>query len=143
MADAALLGCLIGVAANMDAVGLVELKKHGLTQTEHDVLACARRQTPSFIATPGKLLEEVRITSGALSICINRLLERGLVRRVSSEEDQRSKPIQLTGSGIALIDEVTEYRFNLAGTIVKVLSATEKSTLKSLLLKLQGAIEKS
>ncbi|WP_218311516.1 MarR family winged helix-turn-helix transcriptional regulator [Alteromonas antoniana] len=136
MADATLLGGLIGVASNFDAIGVAALKQFGLGQSEHDVLACARRQEVPHIATPGLLLEEVRITSGALTTCINRLIDKKLVKRVHADNDQRSKPVALTAKGKLLIDDVTAHRFELARTLLSDFSEQEKATLKRMLFKL-------
>lgn len=116
------------------------LKTYKLTQSEHDVLACARRQGEPFIATPGLLLDEVRITSGALTTCINRLIKRELLKRVASQGDQRSKPVQLTDKGVQLIDNVTEYRFKLAEDVLDVLSFGEKQMLEYLLDKINQQV---
>ncbi|MEW9798393.1 MarR family winged helix-turn-helix transcriptional regulator [Alteromonas sp. CYL-A6] len=112
------------------------LKQHRLTQSEHDVLACARRQGAPFIATPGLLLEEVRITSGALTTCVNRLIDRDLLIRLSCQEDKRSRPVQLTEAGKTLIDEVTRYRFILAEQVMAGLTFGERQTLDYLLDKI-------
>lgn len=140
VADAALIGLLIGVGTNADEVGLELLKPFDLRQTEHDVLACARRQPLPHIVTPSKLLEEVRITSGALTTCLNRLIQRGLISRLASEKDQRSKPIQLTEKGKMLIETITDARFTLAGELMSEFSQSEKALLKKLLLKFQGQL---
>jgi len=140
VADAALIGLLIGIGTNADEVGLSLLKPFGLRQTEHDVLACARRQSAPHVVTPSKLLEEVRITSGALTTCLNRLIQRGLIIRLASENDQRSKPIQLTEKGMTLIESITEARFKLAGKIMSEFSQDEKVMLKKLLLKFQSKL---
>lgn len=138
--EASLVGKFIGVAANTDSLGMQALKQHKLTQSEHDVLACARRQEAPFIATPGLLLEEVRITSGALTTCINRLIKRELLQRIASQGDLRSKPVQLTDAGVALIDRVTEYRFKLAEELLDVLSFGEKQMLEYLLDKINQQV---
>ncbi|CAI8154843.1 MAG: Transcriptional regulator SlyA [Pseudidiomarina mangrovi] len=135
--DAALIGLIIGVGANADYTGLLQLKPFGLQQTEHDVLACARRQPPPHQVKPSQLLDEVRITSGALTTCINRLIEKGLVTRISSAQDQRSKPLQLTAQGCQLIESLTQSRFQTAGQLMAVFSTDEKAQLKQLLLKFQ------
>lgn len=142
VSDAALLGALVGVAANIDSVGVQELKRVKLTQTEHDVLACARRQGKPYIATPSLLLFEVKITSGALTNCINRLVEKKLVVRTSDVSDLRSKPIQLTLQGVKLIDEITKQRFELAATILTEFSTNEKKQLKELIMRLHAALNK-
>ena len=138
--DAALIGLLIGVGANADTLGLQQLKPFALCQTEHDVLACARRQGAPYQVTPALLLEEVRITSGALTTCINRLIEKSLISRVPSQTDLRSKPVQLTEQGLALIDKLTKARFQLAAQVLASFSAEEKTQLKSLLAKVQQGL---
>lgn len=138
--DAALMGLLIGVGANADVLGVQQLKPFALCQTEHDVLACARRQGPPYQVTPALLLEEVRITSGALTTCLNRLIEKSLISRVPSQTDLRSKPVQLTEHGVALIDQLTKARFQLAAQVLAGFSAEEKTQLKSLLAKVQQGL---
>ncbi|MBV2128726.1 MarR family transcriptional regulator [Arsukibacterium indicum] len=138
--DAALVGLVIGVGANADTLGLQQLKPFNLCQTEHDVLACARRQGPPFQVKPSLLLEEVRITSGALTTCLNRLIDKALIDRVPSETDMRSRPIRLTGHGLAVIDELTTIRFHRAAQVLNDFSANEKAQLKHLLFKLQQGL---
>ena len=138
--DAALVGLLIGVGANADTLGVQQLKPFGLCQTEHDVLACARRQGAPYQVTPALLLEEVRITSGALTTCLNRLIEKSLISRIPSQTDLRSKPVQLTEQGLALIDQLTKARFGLAAQVLQGFSMDEKAQLKSLLAKLQQGL---
>lgn len=141
VADAALIGLLIGVGANADRIGVKQLKPFALQQTEHDVLACARRQAPPYQVTPSQLLEEVRITSGALTTCLNRLIDKGLLTRVSSQQDLRSKPVQLTSKGCQLIETLTQARFQMAGQLMAALGADEKAQLQQLLLKFQQQLE--
>lgn len=138
--EAALLGLVIGVGANADILGLQQLKPFNLCQTEHDVLACARRQGPPFQVKPSLLLEEVRITSGALTTCLNRLIDKALIERVQSQTDMRSRPIRLTGQGLAAIDELTGKRFHRAAQVLSDFSADEKIQLKQLLFKLQQGL---
>ncbi|MBE1300615.1 MAG: MarR family transcriptional regulator [Alteromonadaceae bacterium] len=140
--DAALIGRLIGIGANADGIGVTVLKQFELGQSEHDVLACAMRQPAPHIATPNLLLEEVRITSGALTTCLNRLIKRELVERVAHTTDLRSKPIQLTDKGIELIERVTHARFNLSEKILQDFSESDKSEFVRLLKKIQSSLVK-
>ncbi|MDC8831994.1 MarR family transcriptional regulator [Alteromonas gilva] len=125
---------MIGIGANADEVGMRVLRKFKLTQTEHDVLACARRQGAPHIVTPSLLLEEVRITSGALTTCLNRLTARALVTRPSNTRDLRVKPVQLTSEGLELIEQITQLRFKMAGEVLAHFSPQKKQQLKQLLL---------
>lgn len=139
--EAALIGCLIGIGANADEVGMRVLRNHKLTQSEHDVLACARRQGGPHIVTPSLLLEEVRITSGALTTCLNRLASRGLITRMNNSQDRRVKPVQLTSKGLNLIEDITQLRFTLAGKVLAHFSAEKKQLLKQLLLDFNKGLE--
>ncbi|WP_258808241.1 MarR family winged helix-turn-helix transcriptional regulator [Pseudidiomarina sp. CB1] len=138
--EAALVGCLLGVAANLEDMGDVALKQAGLSQREHDVLACLRRQGEPYQATPSLLLEEVRITSGALTLCCDRLIKRGLLTRTHAQEDRRSRLLALTTDGKGLIDTITTQRFQLAEQVMSGLSQNEQKQLKQLLLKVQTQI---
>lgn len=138
--EAALIGCLLGVAANLEDMGGLALKEAGLSQREHDVLACLRRQGSPFQATPSLLLEEVRITSGALTLCCDRLIKRGLLTRAQAAEDKRSRLLALTAEGRALIDTITTARFHLAEKVMADLSANEQKQLEELLLKVQKGL---
>ena len=138
--DASLVGMFLGVASNLADVGIAKLSEFDLRQTEHDVLACLRRQGRPYAAIPNTLLEEVKITSGALTTCVNRLIQRKLVIRVVDKQDQRSKPIVLTEKGKLLIDEVTSVRFELAAQLIESFSDEEKATLEKLLAKVSSAL---
>ncbi|RUO48141.1 MarR family transcriptional regulator [Pseudidiomarina aquimaris] len=140
VAEAGLIGCILGVAANLEDLGGVALKEAGLSQREHDVLACLRRQGEPFQGTPSLLLEEVRITSGALTLCCDRLIQRGLLTRTHAQDDKRSRVLALTAQGKALIDEITTTRFQLAEQIMAGLSPNEQKQLQELLLKVQSQV---
>lgn len=140
VAEAGLIGCLLGVAANLEDMGSVALKKVGLSQREHDVLACLRRQGEPFQGTPSLLLEEVRITSGALTLCCDRLIKRGLMTRTHAQEDKRSRVLALTAAGKTLIDDITTRRFQLAEQLMAGLSPDEQKQLYELLLKVQRQV---
>lgn len=139
--DAALIGRFLGVAANVGEIGADALKVHQISQSEHDVMACMRRQGAPYEVFPSLLLKEVRITSGALTTLSNRLIARGLCERGESKQDKRAKPIKLTSKGIELIDEVTSHRFVLASKLLDSFSEIEKTALHLLMVKLQEQVQ--
>lgn len=138
--DAALIGLMVGVAANYADYGLQLLKSVKLTQAEHDVMACLRRQGVPYTGTPSLLLEEVKITSGALTTCVNRLIARGYLKRKHNHEDARSRLLELTAEGKAIIDDVTAHRFKQSATLLDEFSQQEKDNLKKLLMQLQNSL---
>lgn len=139
--EATLIGRFLGVAANVGEVGENALKSYQVSQSEHDVMACMRRQGQPYEVMPSTLLEEVRITSGALTTLINRLISRKLCERVESKSDKRVKPIRLTEKGVLLIDEITTHRFNLAEELLASFSETDKVALNALMALMQKRVQ--
>ena len=136
VADAALIGLLTGAGLKLVGIGEQALKEFDLITSEHDLLACLRRKGKPYAATPKQLLDEMIITSGALTALANRMIKRGLVIRSSDINDRRSKLIALTTKGKQLIDDITTQRYHLCEVILQNFSAKDKTQLKSLLLRL-------
>lgn len=141
VAAASLVGAFIGIASNYEAYGKSLLKPFDLLQNEHDVMACMRRQGAPYQRTPNQLLQEVRLTSGALSTCLRRLEQRGLIQAAEETDDKRSKPVQLTAKGLQLIDAVTTARFNQAEALLQSVTPAEREQFSALLVKLQAELE--
>lgn len=127
--EAGLVGVLLRVGKRLEQIGLESLKPFQLGWSEHDLLAALRRRGSPYAATPGELLDELFITSGALTACTNRLIDRGLVFRAKSKKDSRSRIIALTTDGFHFIDKVTTERFRLCEELMSVYSAEDKSKL--------------
>jgi DNA-binding MarR family transcriptional regulator len=73
----------------------------GLTPPQFDIVATlGNTEGMSF----KELGERTLITKGTLTGVVDRLAERGLVRRVASSVDRRSQIVQLTAEGAALFE---------------------------------------
>lgn len=83
----------------------------------------------------GKILK----TSGNMTLVIDNLEKRGLVRRVRHEEDRRSYVIYLTPQGEALIRSIFPMHAEAIHNTMSVLSQDEMRTLAILLKKLGRA----
>ena len=77
---------------------------HGLDAPSFDVLATLRRNATAGGLTPAGLMRDGMVTSGAITQRLDRLEERGLVRREPSDADRRSVLVSLTDAGRALVD---------------------------------------
>ena len=139
--DTALVGRLLGTAFKINKLGLNTLRPVGLGQTDFDVMACLRRRGVPYTATPGDILQDMMITSGTLTTCADRLLKKGLITRVRSERDERSRLLSLTAKGLQMVNELTSKRFTLASDIAKALSTDEREALHQLLAKLSDALD--
>jgi len=112
------------------------LESFGIGYTDLDVLATLRRSGPPYRLRPADLLKAILIQSGSLTACLDRLERSGLIKRVPTPNDRRSRSVELTKKGKTLIDEAIETRFNEAKVAVQGLTKTEQKTLESLLRKL-------
>ncbi|MEU4118623.1 MarR family transcriptional regulator [Kitasatospora sp. NPDC028055] len=78
--------------------------EHGLDAPSFDVLATLKRSGPPYRLTPTGLMQSAMVTSGAITQRLDRLEARGLVTRTRSDHDRRSRDVELTPEGHALID---------------------------------------
>lgn len=104
-----------------------------LAPWEFEVLSALRRTGRRRGLTPTELCESAQLTSGAMTHRLDRLEERGLVKRRPSREDRRSMSIFLTSRGLDLVDEVIGARMDDAADCVAGLSRSEQRELARLL----------
>ena len=93
---------------------------HDLESWEFDLMATLRRHGTPFELTPGQLLSSMMISTGAVTNRIDRLQERGLVKRVKHPTDGRLVLVRLTARGLkkvdaALVDHAANERRLIAG----------------------------
>lgn len=91
-----LLRELAGAYQAFEFYSSAHIRSLGLTPPQFDIVATLGNTTGM---TPKELGEKTLITKGTLTGVIDRLADKGLVRRVASPSDGRSQIIQLTGTG--------------------------------------------
>ncbi|WP_341501958.1 MarR family transcriptional regulator [Gallaecimonas sp. GXIMD4217] len=116
-------------------------KAFGLASNDFDVLATLRRSGAPYSLTPTELYRSAMLSSGAMTNRIDRLEQKGLVRRLPSQEDRRSLKVQLTEDGLALIDRAVAAHVANERTMMAPLDEAEQAQLKSLLGKWLAAHE--
>ena len=109
------------------------LRGHRIGYTELDVLATLRRSGAPYRLSPTALRKSVLLTSGAMTACLNRLEQRGLISRSPDNSDRRSLMASLTEQGVQLIDEAITSHFNAAAQAVSGLRGDESAELARLL----------
>ena len=102
---------------------------------EYDVLSALRRQGRPFRLSATRLARQTDLSSGAMTNRIDRLEERGLVRRVQDEEDRRGVNVSLTANGIREINRAIQHRLDAAARSLAALSEEEQKQLAGLLRK--------
>jgi len=109
------------------------LEPLGLELFEYDVLSALRRQGRPFALAATALARETDLSGGAMTNRIDRLEDRGLVRRQPGKTDRRSIMIFLTAAGRRVIDKAIRYRLDAASDDLLALSAREQRQLADLL----------
>lgn len=110
----------------------------GLTSPQFDILATLGN-------TPGMTFKELGsrtlITKGTLTGIVDRLEERGLVKRVASDCDGRSTLVKLTRAGDALFHRTFAPHLDFLAPAFDSLSERSRRDLESQLARLREALE--
>ena len=117
------------------------LARHGLDSGEFYVLAALRRAGPPYALRPTELFRALMVSSGGLTDRLRRLEERGLVRRIPSQEDRRSMLVELTAKGRRLVEKAWREDMDVENAIVANLSRQERQELARLLARLAQVME--
>lgn len=109
------------------------LAAHGLEPGEFDVLSTLRRTGPPHQLTAGAFLRSSLVTSGAITLRIDRMEAKGLVERVRVAGDRRQVHIRLTAHGLDLVDEVLPLHVANEARFLEGLDASSRAQLADLL----------
>ncbi|MEV6978621.1 MarR family transcriptional regulator [Kitasatospora sp. NPDC093806] len=124
---------VIGRLKRLTRLVEAELKRtfarHDLDFASFDVLATLRRSGPPYRLTPTGLMQSAMVTSGAITQRLDRLEARGLVTRTPSGSDGRSREVELTAEGHALIDRALPDHLATEHRILAGLDATQTAAL--------------
>lgn len=109
------------------------LASQGLGMTEFAVLEVLYHKGPLPL---GEIRERILVTGASTTYVVNKLEERGLMRRRASEEDRRVIFGEITPAGRELIADIFPVHVEQLRQLTAGLSATEKRTAAKLLRKL-------
>ena len=125
------------IAPRLDEV----FARHGLASWEFDLLATLRRNGSPFELTPGQLLDSMMISTGAVTNRIDRLQQRGFVKRTKRPGDGRQVLVGLTAKGLKTVNTALVDHAANEMTIASVLSAAQRRQLVSLLRSLTVGLQ--
>lgn len=120
------------LARHLDRQRTIVFARHELETWTFDVLSALRRAEGEQLS-PGQLLAQTLVTSGTMTNRIDRLEERGLVRRRPDPTDARSVRVQLTAAGRRRVDSALKDLVARENAILGNLDETERATLAGLL----------
>lgn len=126
------VGRLARVQRLFEAEMRATFARHDLDSPSFDVLATLRRSGSDGL-TPAGLMRAGMVTSGAITQRLDRLEERGLVRRAPSDADRRSVLVSLTDAGRALVDAALPDHVATEERLLAGLDAAQREQLASTL----------
>ena len=129
--------CTALLQARLEAV----FAEHGLNTASFDVLATLRRAGKPYSLTPTALFESLMVTSGTMTNRLQRLEDKGLIRRLPNPEDARSQLVQLTPQGKALIEKAVAPHVENEGMILDQLPPHTRQQLEDGLKMLMKVLE--
>ncbi|MEM9133877.1 MAG: MarR family transcriptional regulator [Actinomycetota bacterium] len=135
---------IIGRIGRLDQVLRARLNEvfaaHDLENWEFDVLATLRRSGEPYQLTPGRLLDSMMITSGAMTNRIDRLEARGLVTRSKSPTDGRQVLVTLTMQGRTTLDAALADHVENERRLISSLDPDQQQDLIALLRRLHHGV---
>ncbi|MBI1351971.1 MAG: MarR family transcriptional regulator [Actinomycetales bacterium] len=121
------------LARHLDLARRDAFAAHDLDSWEFDVLAALRRSGEPYSLSAGQLGAETLVTSGTMTNRIDRLEQRGLVRREPDPADRRGVRVVLTEAGRRTVDNAMADLVSREHEILDVLSAGRQAELADLL----------
>lgn len=105
----------------------------GISSADFAVLANLRRSGHPYQLSQRQLMDILRLTGGTISVRIDRLVERGLVRRDPDPQDGRGVLITLSEHGERLFDAVAPEHLANEARLVASLDQDQQAQLARLL----------
>ena len=135
--DASGLTHLVGYAASRAAIEMRKvfarhMKPLDLKVVEFSILVLVAANPEVNQKQLGRALD---ISAPNLAVTLDRMVERGWVRRVRSEKDRRAQHIHLTPKGRDLVQRASTIAATMEDAPLRMLSAAERALLIELLLK--------
>jgi DNA-binding MarR family transcriptional regulator len=149
--DAAGVGLDLEVEGIVDRIGGLSrrfklalretLAEYDLTPEDWHVLGPLRLQHGDRRSSPGSLASDLELSSGAMTSRLDRLEQRGYIRRLPDPSDRRAVLVELTDEGRAAWDAAAEVQGRKEAFFASALTEREQRTLNELLRKLMLAFE--
>jgi DNA-binding MarR family transcriptional regulator len=119
-------------------------QRFGMTLGDWEALSVLRRSGRPYQLPPTVLAQALAITSGTMSVRVDRLLSAGLIEQVEDESDGRSRPVRLTPLGHHRWRAATAARTDIERTLIgETLGRSRLEQLNKLLRRLMLGLENS
>ncbi len=115
--------------------------KYGLNRGEVGVLAALRFAGPEQQLSPTRPFKGLMLSSAGITSRLDRLEERGYVKRSRHPDDRRGVLVELTDSGRHVLEMAVSADTVRERDLMAGLSTAERKTLAALLKKLLSSLE--
>jgi DNA-binding MarR family transcriptional regulator len=129
------------IAIHLGHLGHAVRAPHGLDPGAADVLGALWRAGPPYELSPGRLAQEVTMSSGGMTGRLDRLEKSGVVVRRPDPRDRRGVLVRLTDKGTDIANAIVEGYLVRQAEYVAALTQAERERLARLLRKLLLAAE--
>jgi DNA-binding MarR family transcriptional regulator len=114
---------------------------HGLTPADFQVIVTLRRSGEPYAMAQARLMDALGLTSGTVSVRLDRLERIGIIARTPDPEGGRGSRVTLTDRGRALFDEIAPLHLANEERLLSALTAEEQAHLADLLRRLLKSLE--
>ncbi len=129
------------VRTYIDAELAAVFARYGLSHADFVVIITLRRSGQPFQMPQARLMDALGLTSGTVSVRLDRLEKNGVVTRQPDPTSARSSLVQLTDKGLRLFDHVAPTHLLNEDRLLSALSDDERQTLADLLRHLLASFE--
>jgi DNA-binding MarR family transcriptional regulator len=117
--------------------------EHGLNGADFSALVTLRRLERPGGVPQSQLMRELNLTSGTISVRVERLCGRGLVGRSPDPADHRNSLLTLTPAGLRLFEQVAPAHVATESRLLAALNVEQREQLAGLLRQLLVSFEGS
>jgi len=142
LAPLAIFSRLWRISKHLDRARAHAFDRSGLTSWEFDVLSVLRRGGEPFSQSPKVLVQQTLVSSGTMTNRIDRMVERGLVRRLTDPNDGRGVLVEMTPQGLTLVDTAMTRLSDAEERLLGGLPRSERDRLSTLLRRLALSIDR-
>jgi DNA-binding MarR family transcriptional regulator len=129
------------VRTHLDTALIAVFARFGLTAADFQVIVTLRRAGEPFRLPQSQLAGQLGLTSGTISVRMDRLAKSGVISRQPDPNDKRGAVVELTGYGLALFDQVAPVHLDNERRLLSALAPPEQQHLADLLRKLLVSFE--
>ncbi len=130
---------LMSVSDDIREIANAKLSCHGLGEGRIMTLVLLLENQPEPLSH-SQLADLMSVTKGSITGLVDSLEQDGLVKRIESPEDRRTRLITITAAGLELVNTYLPRKFRGIEQLMSTLAPEERETLVSLLQKVQEGL---